>query len=116
MNDKKLKWTVIRFVGALVITVLLVVVITVREGEFSTELRNGLVKGCETNGNSLRSAVQHTYEKELQQLQNPELYRKIFSNLSEAELNKLMNRAIIEAKKKIKDVEPIDCEAQYPNK
>jgi hypothetical protein len=79
---------------------------------FSTDLRDGLVKSCEKNGNPLREAVQTILQEQIEQSERtprsffPDIPPDVFDRLIEEQRER--NEEIIER------IEPVDCPALYP--
>jgi uncharacterized membrane protein len=81
--------------------------------DFSSELRDGLVASCESNGNPLREAVQKMLRDDIAQSRSPVL-RRLFPQVPRAELDALI-RADNEADRAtIESIAPVDCASLYP--
>jgi hypothetical protein len=81
-----------------------------------TQLVNGLVTGCEQNGNPLRAIVSAQLKTQLdqqQQLLESGQYAKFFPGIPKDQLNHLINQQQDTAQAEIKQLKPVDCDALY---
>jgi hypothetical protein len=81
---------------------------------FSKDLRQGLVRSCDKNGNPLREAVQRILTREIEQSKQPFVY-EILDKLPRAAVDKLVADQNKERREIIAEIEPIDCAKQYPH-
>jgi hypothetical protein len=82
--------------------------------EFSQDLRTGLIKSCDRNGNPLREAVQRILRQEIAQSQSPLLY-EFFPQIPRARLEALIVEQNKERREIIAEIQPVDCAQQYPH-
>lgn len=113
VDDKTLKWTIIRFIGAFACVVTLVVVVVVREGNYSRKLHSALVENCEKNGNPLREVLQKRVEREIEQSENKAFIKKLFPSLTDEERDQFVKSVNKEREKEKEEVSPINCEKAY---
>lgn len=113
LTEKTIKWAIARFIITIVIAVGLIVWITVREGNVSRELEQGLIANCETNGNKLRIAVQHIYQEDLKNTFNEALLKKVFPEVPEPTFKELVQESRERDERIIKEIAPVDCSEQY---
>lgn len=79
---------------------------------FASELRNGLVKSCEQNGNPLRRAVQRMLHEQIRSSeQTPATY---FPNIPPAVFKMLVKRQIKADRETIHQIAPVSCSSLYP--
>jgi hypothetical protein len=81
--------------------------------DYSTELRNGLVASCERNGNTVRAVLQKRIEREIENGERFN-YSEFFPNVPPDVLAELIKEQREESRKELKEIEPVDCAAQYP--
>lgn len=80
---------------------------------FSTELRDGLVRACENNGNPLRAVVRKQIEYRLKTAETTD-YARLFPNIPEDELRTLLRAQERELRRELELLAPVDCESLYP--
>lgn len=80
--------------------------------DFSTELRDGLVASCESNGNPLREAVQAMLRDQIRRSKNtpPEF----FPDIPPAVFERLVSEQIRANRARIAQIAPLDCASLYP--
>jgi hypothetical protein len=81
--------------------------------EFAVNLRNGLVRSCNDNGNPLREAVQELLEEQIKQ-SKPSVVAKLFPQIAPEELERLIREQNENKRKIIKKIAPLKCESLYP--
>lgn len=81
--------------------------------QFSTDLRNGLVRSCEQNGNPLRDAVRGVLEDQIEQSKSPQLER-FFPQIPPEELHAAIHAANAQRREAIRSLAPVDCAGLYP--
>jgi hypothetical protein len=83
--------------------------------QFQVELRKGLIRSCERNGNPLRIVVQGLIQEQIKTSSDPKIYREFFPQIPEPRLEKII-RATIEADRaRLRQIAPLDCAKLYPN-
>jgi hypothetical protein len=76
---------------------------------FSLELRRGLVRSCERNGNPTREAVRSLIEEQIRNSESP-VVRQLFPQIPTA----LIEVQIAADRERLKEVAPVDCAHLYP--
>lgn len=107
---------VMPFLTVMISAILLLTIIQTLENKtFSEELRNGIVANCEQNGNKLREVSQVRIKEEIKQT-NEEipLFKRLFPNFPEKELENLIKVANKNRERELKEIMPIDCTKVYP--
>lgn len=85
----------------------------VQVSAFSQDLRDGLVKGCERNGNPLREAVSTLLQDQIDQSRGLD-YEKFFPTIPPNELHDLIHAQNQKRLALLKTIEPVDCASLYP--
>lgn len=85
----------------------------VQQSNFSTDLRNGLVRSCEKNANPLRGVVRHRIRREIQQSTSFD-YSQFFPSVPPALLHRKIAKQIAQDQKDLTKSAPVDCRSLYP--
>lgn len=80
---------------------------------FARDLRDGLVKSCEENGNPLREAVQDQIRHQIEQRETVD-YTRFFPTIPPGELERLLEEQNEQDRKTLHRIAPINCAALYP--
>lgn len=118
---KGLKVAIAAFVLSVVLFVIvvggLIVVFATRNDElerFSQDLRAGLVRNCETNGNPLREAVRGQLREEIHKRGTID-YSRFFPDIPPAELESLLAQQNRADHKTLRKLAPVDCPSLFPS-
>lgn len=79
----------------------------------AVQLREGLVRSCQRNGNPLRKAVQRQIRERIQQREHLD-FTRFFPNVPPGELNRLLAQENRADRVSLKQIAPIDCKRLYP--
>lgn len=80
---------------------------------FATDLRDGLVKSCNRNGNPLREAVAKMIREQIKQSSSPEI-RRYFPQIPAEELERLIRKQTKSREQTLREIAPVNCAALYP--
>jgi hypothetical protein len=75
-------------------------------------LREGLIEGCEKNGNTLREVVRGQLEDEIDQNENLN-YEELFPQIPPEQLEQLIETDNEQNRQSIADLAAVDCRALY---
>lgn len=81
--------------------------------DFTNDLRDGLVKSCDKNGNPLREAVRKMLREDIEQSRSPLIHR-FFPQIPPDELERLIQAGIKTNEATIREIAPVDCASLYP--
>lgn len=108
--------TVALAVGLLIVdiaTLAFAVVVKNNQDAATNAIRNGLIEGCERNGNPLRKVVREQVRNEIQQSHNTDLYRQFFPQIPPSKLHAAIAAQNAQRRAEIANLAPVDCTAQY---
>jgi len=119
---KGLRWAVVAFVlsvllfaGTVGVALYLRSASVADTQRFAQELRTGLIKSCERNGNPLREAVQAMLHEQITQSRNERLLHQLFPNFPPAELDRLIAVENARRRATLHKIAPVDCPGLYPH-
>lgn len=81
--------------------------------DFANDLRDGLIKSCDKNGNPLREAVQKMLRDDIEQSKSP-VIRRFFPYIPSGELERLIQAETKSDEATIRAIAPVDCASLYP--
>lgn len=81
--------------------------------DFQSQLRTGLIKSCEDNGNPLREAVQSLLREQIKSSKNTTLLEKFFPQIPKSQLEKLTEASVAANQTRLREIRPLDCESLY---
>jgi hypothetical protein len=80
---------------------------------FGEDLRDGLIRSCERNGNPLREAVIDQLEGEIEQSKIVD-YSEFFPSVPPERLDALIREENQRIRGYIEQIQPVDCPSLYP--
>jgi len=88
------------------------VALTAANARLVHELRQGLIEGCETNGNPLRAAEREDLREGIAAPNDPRL-RELFPNVSPETIRRITAESNKRKRDRLAEVRAVDCVAQY---
>ena len=104
--------SVFLFVAAIVGGVYIATNLGTSSKDFSSELRNGLVESCETNGNPLREAVQSILHEQIRRSRATP--PRFFPDIPPAVFERLVGEQVRANRAAIRRIAPVACASLYP--